>query len=49
VVKLRKLLDTEASHKEKLEEEIGVLRNQLLQMSLETDEVGVTACCKFGF
>ncbi|KAK3131541.1 hypothetical protein QOZ80_6AG0507810 [Eleusine coracana subsp. coracana] len=38
VVKLQKMLDTEASRKEKLEEEIGVLRNQLLQMSLEADE-----------
>ncbi|KAL6606258.1 hypothetical protein ACP70R_041911 [Stipagrostis hirtigluma subsp. patula] len=38
VVKLRKMLDTEASQKKKLEEEIGVLRSQLLQMSLEADE-----------
>nr|CAB3466899.1 unnamed protein product [Digitaria exilis] len=38
VVKLRKMLDTEASQKEKLEEEIGVLRSQLLQMSMEADE-----------
>ncbi|KAK3128322.1 hypothetical protein QOZ80_6BG0459910 [Eleusine coracana subsp. coracana] len=38
VVKLQKMLHTEASRKEKLEEEIGVLRNQLLQMSLEADE-----------
>ncbi|XP_062227967.1 kinesin-like protein KIN-UB isoform X2 [Phragmites australis] len=38
VVKLRKMLDTEASEKEKLEEEIGVLRSQLLQMSMEADE-----------
>ncbi|TVU12747.1 hypothetical protein EJB05_46403 [Eragrostis curvula] len=38
VVKLRKMLDTEASRKDKLEEEIGVLRSQLLQMSLEADE-----------
>jgi kinesin family member 5 len=43
------MLDTEASRKEKLEEEIGVLRNQLLQMGLEADEVGVSACCKFFF
>jgi hypothetical protein len=35
------MLDTEASQKEKLEEEIGVLRSQLLQMSMEADEVGV--------
>ncbi|CAN6215224.1 unnamed protein product [Urochloa humidicola] len=38
VVKLRKMLDNEASQKEKLEEEIGVLRSQLLQMSMEADE-----------
>ncbi|PAN25932.1 hypothetical protein PAHAL_4G335200 [Panicum hallii] len=38
VVKLQKMLDTEASQKEKLEEEIGVLRSQLLQMSMEADE-----------
>ncbi|XP_062233656.1 kinesin-like protein KIN-UB [Phragmites australis] len=37
-VKLRKMLDTESSQKGKLEEEIGVLRSQLLQMSLEADE-----------
>jgi len=37
------MLDTEASQKEKLEEEIGVLRSQLLQMSMEADEVGVRA------
>jgi kinesin family member 5 len=39
IVKLRKLLDTEASQKEKLEEEIAVLKSQLLQMSLEAEEV----------
>ncbi|EER89151.1 hypothetical protein BDA96_10G031600 [Sorghum bicolor] len=38
VVKLRKMLDAEASQKEKLEEEIDVLRSQLLQMSMEADE-----------
>ncbi|KAL6861552.1 hypothetical protein ACP4OV_017252 [Aristida adscensionis] len=38
LVKLRKMLDTEASQKKKLEEEIGVLRSQLLQMSMEADE-----------
>lgn len=41
------MLDTEASQKEKLEEEIGVLRSQLLQMSMEADEVGVTAIAIF--
>ncbi|XP_066376347.1 kinesin-like protein KIN-UB [Miscanthus floridulus] len=38
VVKLRKMLDAEASQKEKLEEEIDVLRSQLLQMSMEAGE-----------
>ncbi|KAG8093994.1 hypothetical protein GUJ93_ZPchr0012g21939 [Zizania palustris] len=38
VVKLRKMLDTEASQKEKLEEEIAVLKSQLLQLSLDADE-----------
>jgi len=41
------MLDTEASQKEKLEEEIGVLRSQLLQMSMEADEVGVIAIASF--
>jgi hypothetical protein len=41
------MLDTEASQKEKLEEEIGVLRSQLLQMSMEADEVGVIAIARF--
>ncbi|PWZ05424.1 hypothetical protein Zm00014a_032278 [Zea mays] len=40
VVKLRKMLDTEASQKEKLEAEIDILRSQLLQMSMEADETG---------
>uniref|UniRef100_A0A0E0A4P9 Kinesin-like protein n=1 Tax=Oryza glumipatula TaxID=40148 RepID=A0A0E0A4P9_9ORYZ len=38
VVKLRKMLDTEASQKEKLDEEIAVLKSQLLQLSLDADE-----------
>ncbi|KAL5226029.1 hypothetical protein ABZP36_012668 [Zizania latifolia] len=38
VVKLRKMLDTEASQKEKLEEEIAVLKSQLLQLSIDADE-----------
>ncbi|AQK80273.1 kinesin-like protein KIN-UB isoform X1 [Zea mays] len=38
IIKLQKMLDAEASQKEKLEEEIGVLRSQLLQMSMEADE-----------
>lgn len=33
------MLDVEGSEKENLEEEIGVLRSQLLHMSMEVDEV----------
>lgn len=40
------MLDAEASQKEKLEEEIDVLRSQLLQMSMEADEVVVTVIVK---
>jgi len=40
------MLDAEASQKEKLEEEIDVLRSQLLQMSMEADEVVVTIIVK---
>uniref|UniRef100_A0ACD5ZPH9 Uncharacterized protein n=1 Tax=Avena sativa TaxID=4498 RepID=A0ACD5ZPH9_AVESA len=38
VVKLRRMLDTEASQKDKLEEEIAVLKSQLMQLSLDADE-----------
>jgi hypothetical protein len=37
------MLDTEASQKDKFEEEIAVLKSQLMQLSLDADEVGVTA------
>lgn len=40
------MLDAEASQKEKLEEEIDVLRSQLLQMSMEADEVVVAIIVK---
>lgn len=33
------MLDAEGREKENLEEEIGVLRSQLLHMSMEVDEV----------
>lgn len=33
------MLENEANQKEKLEEEIAVLKSQLLQMSFEADEV----------
>jgi hypothetical protein len=35
------MLDTEASQKDKFEEEIAVLKSQLMQLSLDADEVGV--------
>ncbi|KAM0904004.1 hypothetical protein ACQ4PT_018306 [Festuca glaucescens] len=38
VVKLRRMLDTEASQKDKFEEEIAVLKSQLMQLSLDADE-----------
>ncbi|VAH98538.1 unnamed protein product [Triticum turgidum subsp. durum] len=38
VVRLRRMLDTEASQKDKLEEEIAVLKSQLMQLSLDADE-----------
>jgi hypothetical protein len=43
------MLDAEASQKEKLEEEIDVLRSQLLQMSMEADEVVVAIILKHFF
>lgn len=41
------MLDTEASQKDKLEEEIAVLKSQLMQLSLDADEVGLTADASF--
>nr|XP_018686450.1 PREDICTED: armadillo repeat-containing kinesin-like protein 2 isoform X2 [Musa acuminata subsp. malaccensis] len=38
IVKLRKMLDSEANQKHKLEEEIAILRSQLLQLSFQADE-----------
>jgi hypothetical protein len=43
------MLDAEASQKEKLEEEIDVLRSQLLQMSMEADEVVVIPLSRIFF
>ncbi|RRT75536.1 hypothetical protein B296_00026731 [Ensete ventricosum] len=40
IVKLRKMLDSEANQKYKLEEEIAILRSQLLQLSFQAEEVG---------
>lgn len=34
------MLDSEANQKHKLEEEIAILRSQLLQLSFQADEVG---------
>ncbi|XP_020577627.1 kinesin-like protein KIN-UB isoform X2 [Phalaenopsis equestris] len=38
IVKLQKKLESEAHQKEKLEEEINILKNKLLQLSFEADE-----------
>ncbi|XP_058104680.1 kinesin-like protein KIN-UB isoform X2 [Magnolia sinica] len=38
ILKLRKMLEDEACQKEKLEEEITILRSQLLQLSFQADE-----------
>ncbi|KAL0904979.1 hypothetical protein M5K25_027148 [Dendrobium thyrsiflorum] len=38
IVKLNKKLESEAHQKEKLEEEINILKNRLLQLSFEADE-----------
>lgn len=43
------MLDTEASQKEKLDEEIAVLKSQLLQLSLDADEVRITGGSFFFF
>ncbi|RWW13094.1 hypothetical protein GW17_00023215 [Ensete ventricosum] len=39
IMKLRKMLDSEANQKQTLEEEIAILKSQLLQLSLQADEV----------
>lgn len=39
ILKLRKMLEDEVHRREKLEEEISVLQNQLLQLSFDADEV----------
>lgn len=46
IVKIRKLLDTEASQKEKLEEEIAGLKSHLLQLSVEAEEVLIFQSCR---
>lgn len=38
ILKLHKMLESEAHQKEKLEEEINILKNKLLQLSFEADE-----------
>ncbi|XP_073106144.1 kinesin-like protein KIN-UB isoform X2 [Elaeis guineensis] len=38
IIKLRKMLDNEANQKQKLEEEIRILKGQLLQLSVEADK-----------
>jgi len=39
ILKLHKMLEDEAHHREKLEREIAMLQSQLLQLSFEADEV----------
>lgn len=43
--KLRKMLEEEAHQKKKLEEEIIILRSQLLQLSYEADQVYKSYTC----
>ncbi|WOL19251.1 armadillo repeat-containing kinesin-like protein 2 isoform X1 [Canna indica] len=38
IMKLRKMLDSEANQKQNLEEEIAILKSQLLQLSFQADE-----------
>ncbi|KAM0915077.1 hypothetical protein ACQ4PT_011103 [Festuca glaucescens] len=38
VVKLRRMLDTEASQKDKFQEEIAVLKSRFMQLSMDADE-----------
>ncbi|XP_074572689.1 kinesin-like protein KIN-UB [Curcuma longa] len=38
ILKLRKMLESEASQKQKLEEDIAMLKSQLLQLSFQADE-----------
>ncbi|KAG1359253.1 hypothetical protein COCNU_08G006990 [Cocos nucifera] len=38
IIELRKMLDNEANQKQKLEEEIRILKGQLLQLSVEADK-----------
>ncbi|CAM0912644.1 unnamed protein product [Alopecurus aequalis] len=42
VVKLRRMLDTEASQKDKFEDEIAALKSQLMQLSLDADETRIS-------
>lgn len=39
IVRVHKMLEEEAQHKKKLEEEIVVLRSQLLQLNFEAEQV----------
>ena len=39
IIKLRNILEDEANQKKKLEEEIIILRSQLLQLNFEADQV----------
>ena len=39
--RLQKLLEDEALHKKKLEEEVTILRSQLVQLTFEADQVQI--------
>ena len=41
IIKLRNILEDEANKKKRLEEEIIILRSQLLQLNFEADQVFV--------
>ena len=41
IIKLRNILEDEANQKKRLEEEIIILRSQLLQLNFEADQVFV--------
>lgn len=47
IIKLRNMLEDEANKKKRLEEEIIILRSQLLQLNFEADQVFVLCLLRF--
>ena len=47
ISKLHKKLEDEARQKEKLQGDIAILQSQLLQLSIEADEVSYLKCQRF--